>query len=164
MAEPSFQRGTSFHRSHHRGVESDAGVKAEISTIHPAETHPRRWLVEGVGHKGRGCQRVVRKANRASEDIGRATGQHRERSVAAGESGGGFIQRAVTSEGRHHVHTTPCCISCKAGRVPTAIGLDHLDVMSAGSAERTVHEHRVAGRHRRRERVDNEQHPHRARR
>jgi hypothetical protein len=43
------------------------------------------------------------------------------------------------------------------GRVPAPVRLDHLDVVAA--REPAVHDHRVARRHRRRERVHDEQDP-----
>ena len=87
-----------------------------------------------------------------------AARQHAERGVGAGDSSGDLVQRAVAPESDDHVDAPAGRVVGEAGGVAAPVGFDHLDVVALGQA--AVHDHRVAGGHRRGERVDDEEHTH----
>ena len=108
-----------------------------------------------VGQQLHRRDRVVGHAERAGEHVGRAAGQHAERRVGAGEAGGHLVERAVAAEADHDVDAAAGGVLGEAGGVAAAVGLDDLDLVARG--QRAVHDHGVARRHRRGERVDDQQ-------
>ncbi len=110
---------------------------------------------DAVGQQLHGRHRIVGHAERAGEHVGAAAGEHAERGVGAGDAGGDLVQRAVAAEPDDDVDASTGGVLGESGGVAAAVGLDDLDVVAAG--ERSVDDDRVARRHRRRERVDDQQ-------
>ena len=109
----------------------------------------------------RRVDRVGREAERARVHVGGAAGQRRERGVGVQEPVGGFVERAVAGEHDHDVEAVVRGGVGEAGRVTAARGLRDLDVVLG--REQLADHHPLAGRDRRRGRVDEEQDPHRRR-
>ena len=105
--------------------------------------------------------RVGREAERPRVDVGRAAGERRERGVGVQEPVGGFVQRAVAGEHDDDVEPVVRGRAREAGRVAAPRRLGDLDLVLRG--EQLADHHALAGRHRRRGRVDEEQDPHRRR-
>ena len=84
-------------------------------------------------------------------------GQHAEGGVGAGDPGRHLVERAVAAEADDDVDVAPGGVGGEAGGVAAAVRLDELDLVVAGEA--ALHDDGVARRHRRRERVDDEQDP-----
>ena len=96
-------------------------------------------------------------AQRAGEHVGRAAGQHAERGVGAGDAGRHLVERAVAAVADDDVDAAPGGVVGEPGGVPAPVGLDQLDVVPLRQSP--VHDDGVACRHRRGERVDDEQDP-----
>ena len=84
-------------------------------------------------------------------------GEHGERRARARQPVGGLVHRAVAAERHHDVEGLPGRRRDELDRVPAALGLDRLHVVAA--LERVDHEVLEPHRHRRRVRVDDDQHP-----
>ena len=159
MAEPALQRGVPLDRLDDRGVVADAGVEAEEAAVDAAE--PDRAHVGGVDAAARAGRR------RATGSFGRPSvrantlveppGQHAERGVGAGDAGRHLVERAVAAVADDDVDAAPGGVVGEAGGVPAPVGLDELDVVPL--RQPPVHHDGVARRHRRGERVDDEQDP-----
>jgi hypothetical protein len=157
-----FMRGAPLDLLHHGCVVPDAGVEAEVATVHLAEAD--RFDVassDAGGQQLHGGDRVVGHAQRSGEHVGAAAGKHPQCCVGAGDPGGHFVERAVAAVADDHVDTSPRRILSEAGGVTATVRLDDLDGVAA-CRQGAVNDDRVARRHRRRERVHHEQDAHRS--
>ena len=159
LANNTLQRRATLNLFHHRGVVTNAGVKGEVATVCLAQADAFNFVAINSGHQLRERNHwVVRNAERAHEYVCGSTGQHGECGVAAGKSGGNFVQRAVATKTHHSVEPTGCRVLGKPSGVAAFVRFHHLHVVVLG--EVLMDEHRVAGCDGRRERVDNKENSH----
>ena len=143
-----------------RGVEADPAVEQEVAAVHLARarcarndrrsSEPSSCAVASTGSSG--------DAERAGVDVRGAAREGRERGLGADEPVGRLVQRAVAAEHRDDLDAPPGRAAGEAGRVPAPRRLRHLEVVLR--AERLLDHHPLAGRHRRRGRVHDEQDAH----
>ena len=112
---------------------------AEPDRLDPSGVETGEQTVDG-GH------RIIWQADRAGEHVRRPAGQHTERCRGAGDAGGHLVQGAVAAEGDDRVETASGGVLGEADRMPAPVRLDEFHVV--GAAQTTVHDDRVAGRHR----------------
>ena len=140
------------------GVEAGAGGEGEQAAVDLAEVDPARVPVVGDAQQVlRGVDDVAADAEHPRVDVGRAARQAREWRVGAGEAVGGLVDRAVPAEGDHHVVALAGCLAAELRRVPGALRVDRLDLVAA--LERVDDQVLQPVGHRRRVRVDDDQHP-----
>ena len=153
-------RGPLLDLAHDGGVEADAGVEAEVAPVDRAEPDPA-WsrALDGVGHRASARRRPGRSAarwcgrRRWSSRPAARRGPCRSRPTPLATS------FTVPSPPRAATTSTPRLAASWAKRVawPRRFVSTIVDVVAV--AEGLLHEHGVAGGHRRGERVDDEQEP-----
>jgi hypothetical protein len=142
----------------HARVEPRAGGEGEPALVHARDVdRPRR---PGVGQREQvlgGVDHVVGDAEHAHVDVGRAAGQHAQRRVGPRQAVDHLVDRPVAAERHDDVVALARGLAAELGRMALALGVDRLDLVAA--LERVDHEALQAVRHRRRVRVDDDQHP-----
>ena len=142
-----------------RGVETDAGVEEERSAVHETDTDPLgRAAPERPEELAGRVDGVRREAERARVHVRGAARQRCERRVGVEQTVGGLVQGSVTCEHDHDVEAVVRGRVREPGRVAAPRGLGDLDLVLGGQ-ELADHD-ALAGRHRRRGGVDEEQDPH----
>ncbi len=146
MAQPPLHAGAALDLADDGRVVADAGVEAEVPTVHMAEPDGAD-VVRGdpVGqqlHRGHG---IVGHPERAGEDVGAASRKRAERRVGSRHAGGDLVERSVAAEPDDDVDPPSRRVLGEANCVAAAIRLDDLDVVAL--TQRTVHDHGVARRH-----------------
>ena len=105
----------------------------------------------------RGVDDVGGDPEHAAVHVRRAARQRDERGARAGQPVRHLVDRAVAAEGDHDVVALERGVAAQLGRVPLALRVDGLDLVAA--LERVDDELLEPHGHRRRVRVDDDQHP-----
>src|SRR4051794_6594998 len=156
-AEARLQPRVAVDALDHAGVEAHPRAEHEAPVVEPAQVDAA--LAPGVGEPEQvlgGVDDVVGDPEHAAVDVGGAAGQAGQRRGRADESVGGLVDRPVAAERDHDVVALVRGLAAQLDRVPLGLGVDGLHVVAA--LQRIDHEVLHAVRHRRRVRVDDDQH------
>jgi hypothetical protein len=100
---------------------------------------------------------VAGDAEHLAQDVRRASGQARQRGRGAGEAVGDLVDRPVAAERHDDVVALVRRLAGQLDRVPARLRVDRVDLVAR--LQRVQHERPDVRRHRRRVRVDDQQHP-----
>ncbi len=142
----------------HLRVDPRPAREDEVAPVDPPQVDPARLQVVGELQQVLGrIDHVGGDPEHPAHDVGGAAGQHREREIAAGEPVRRLVEGAVPAEGDDEVESLADRLTREVGGVVGPLGLDRLDVVAA--AQRVDDQVLQPARDRRRERVDDQQHP-----
>jgi hypothetical protein len=162
MRHVALELAVALHAPDHGGVEADAGVEQERTTVRTTDADAlRRPPGEGREQDVGGIERVVRVAERARVHVRRSPGKGSERGRGVEQAVGRLVERAVAGQDRDDIEPVVGRREREPCRVAAARGFRHLDVVLAG--EQLANHHPLARGDRRRGRVDEQQDAHESR-
>ena len=142
----------------HARVEPDAGGEQELAVVDHADVDAPRAPVVGDLQQVLGrVDDVGRDPEHPAVDVRAPAGQAAQRRVRAGEAVGRLVDGPVAAERDDDVIALARRLAAQLGRVVAGLGVDRVDVVAA--AQRVDDEVLQPVGHRRRVRVDDDQHP-----